>query len=118
MIKKIKEYILNEYGVNAEMPFKDDESIVFRNASNKKWFAIIMQISASKLGLNSDELVKIINVKNSPENVFMLRGVDGIFPAYHMNKENWLTILLNGKIPLGMVFDLITQSYEIIDLKR
>ncbi len=118
MLEKIKEFILNEYGVKDEMPFKDDPTLVFRNTRNKKWFAIVMKIPASKLGLKGDCAVEIINVKNYPSNVSMLLGADGIFPAYHMNKENWLTIILNGQIPLGMIIDLIDQSYQIIDLKK
>ncbi len=117
MKKQIEEFILNEYGVPAEYLFKDDTAI-FRNPKNKKWFCALMLIPASKLGLKSDDLIEIINLKNHPETVFMLRGVAGIFPAYHMNKENWITIALNGQVQLELIFDLIDQSYQIIDLKK
>ncbi len=117
MIKQIEEYIFNEYGVKPEYLFKDDTAI-FRNPNNKKWFCAILQIPARKLGINSKEPVQIINLKNHPANVAMLLSAKGIFPAYHMNKENWLTILIGGDIPLGMIIDLIDQSYQIIDKKK
>ncbi len=118
MIKEIESFIYDEYGVSSERPFKGDDTCVFRNGRNKKWFAIIMRIPANRLGLKGDETIEIMNLKNYPDAVSMLRGIDGIFPAYHMNKENWLTVILNGTVPLGMIFDLIDQSYNIIELKN
>ncbi len=116
MVKKITQFILNEYGVCFEHPFKGDDTMVFRNSRNKKWFAIIMKIPASKIGLEGD-LIDIINLKNHPDTVSMLRGIKGIYPAYHMNKENWITVELNKKLPLEMVIPLIDESYQIIDKK-
>ncbi len=117
MIDTIKDFILREYGVLADKPFKDDDSEVFRVKHNKKWFAIIMTIPAVKLGIKQEGFVNIMNLKNTPSDVFMLRAIEGIFPAYHMNKENWLTILLDGKLPIEMIFELIDQSYQIINKK-
>ncbi len=117
MKERIVEFIKNEYGVKAEYLFQDDTA-VFRNRRNKKWFAIIMRIPANKLKLNGDAMVYIINLKNYPSNVSLLRGTDGIFPAYHMNKENWITVLLDKNLPFGMMVSLIDQSYQIIDNKK
>jgi len=40
---------------------------------------------------------------------------DHIFPAYHMNKNNWITIWLDGTLPNGLVFELIKKSYLLSD---
>ena len=51
--QEVIDYIQNEFGVEEEhlwMTFPD--YIVFRNQKNKKWFAIIMDIEKSKLGLD------------------------------------------------------------------
>ncbi len=118
MVEQIKQFILSEYGVTLERPFKDDDVVVFRNKHNKKWFAVIMKIPASRMGLKSERLIDIINLKNHPADVSMLRAVDGIFPAYHMNKENWFSVMLDADVPFDLIVSLIDQSYNIINNKR
>ena len=47
-----------------------------------------------------------------------LRGQDGYFPAYHMNKEKWLSIQL-GKPELDdAIKDLLSLSYELTAPKK
>ncbi len=118
MKEQIIEFIKNEYVVSPEYPFSDDfETAVFRNPKNKKWFGIIMCVPLNRLKIDSDECAYILNLKNTPENVSILRGINGVYPAYHMNKENWISIILDGQAPLAMIIDLIDQSYNIVDKK-
>ena len=42
-----------------------------------------------------------------------LRMKDGILPAYHMNKEHWLSLLLDTTVPKEMVLELISDSFEL-----
>lgn len=83
---------------------------MFRRGDNKKWFAIIMKISRGILRLSGDGAVDVINVKTDKVEFFL--GVPGIFPAYHMNKNNWVTVLLDGTVPIGNVKKLIEMSYN------
>ena len=70
------------------------ESAVFRHADNKKWFAIVLSVSRRKFGLDSDEVIDIVNLK-LPTEMFGSFGVaDGVYPAYHMNKLHWISVLL------------------------
>lgn len=41
--------------------------------------------------------------------------VDGIniFPGYHMNKKNWISIDLCGNIDIEVVYNLIDKSFEL-----
>ena len=41
----------------------------------------------------------------------MLIQQEGILPAYHMNKQHWITVLLDGTVPQDKVFDLIDMSF-------
>ncbi|MGM0122659.1 hypothetical protein IGI37_000013 [Enterococcus sp. AZ194] len=61
---------------------------------NKKWFAIITDTSKEKLGLDGPEKIDIIGLKLNPELITLLQGKEGYFPAYHMNKEHWISISL------------------------
>ena len=110
--KACESYILSQYGVEADYPFEDDDvTCVFRHADNRKWFGIAMRISGSKLGLSCSQ-VDVLNVKIAdPVYLDMLIHSPGIFPAYHMNKQHWVTVLLDGSVPSDTVCELIDMSY-------
>lgn len=86
---------------------------VFRHLNNRKWFAIIMSVPQKNLGLPGNKNVDIINVKCEPDSVGFLRDVPGILPAYHMNKINWVSILLDGTVPLKNIKNLIEASFDL-----
>ena len=104
-------FIHKKYGVKPEYLWRRyPDFCVFRRADNKKWFAIIMKISRGMLKIPGEGAVDIINVKT--DNAEFLCGVPGILPAYHMNKNNWVTVLLDGTVPIGNVKKLIEMSYN------
>ena len=113
------DFIKNQYNVMPEVLWaKYPDYLVFRNKQNKKWFAIIMNISKNKLGLNGNDFVDIINVKCDTIATKMFAEQKGIFPAYHMNKQNWVSILLNGECDKNTVFFMIEQSFLIIQKQK
>ncbi len=117
--QEVTQYIQNEFGVEEEhlwMTFPD--YIVFRNQKNEKWFAIIMDIDRSKLGLDGDGRVDIIDLKCDPILIGSLLRNKGYLPAYHMSKKSWLTVLLDGSVGDEELKDLIHLSYEIIEQKK
>ena len=86
---------------------------VLRHHDVKKWFAIVMNVSGSKLGLKTDDEVDVLEVKIRPEHIGSLRQKEGILPAYHMNKEHWVSIVLSGPLSPKEVHDLLAESYEL-----
>ena len=116
---KVYEFIKNEYNVMPEILWPDyPKDVVFRNKSNKKWFAIMMNVSKSKLGLKGEQKVDIINTKCDPLAVYMFIQDKGILPAYHMNKNHWVSILLDESCDLNKVFFMIEQSYNLIQKQK
>ena len=97
------------------MWLKFPDYIVFRNRKNKKWFAIIMDIEKSRLGLEDEGKIDIIDLKCDPILIGSLLHNEGYLPAYHMSKKNWITVLLDGSVSENELKDLICLSYEIID---
>lgn len=70
------------------------------------------------MGLPEAGIIDVLNVKSDPLLIGSLRGQDGYFPAYHMNKEKWLSIQL-GKPELDdAVKDLLSLSYELTAPKK
>lgn len=114
MTEKVLLYIKETYGADPEFLWDDLDAAALRHPSGK-WFAVWMRIPRSKLGLSGNEAVEVLNLKRDP----MLGLADGerIFPAYHMNKEHWITVLLDGSIPKEELWGLIAMSYEQIEGK-
>lgn len=107
-------YIEETYGVTGEYPFaKDAATCVFRHQSNRKWFAVIMEISRNKLGLSGDSLIPVVNVKCDTRLIGSFRQEKGIFPAYHMSKAHWLTLTLDGTADEEKMKFLLDMSYEL-----
>ncbi len=84
---------------------------------NGKWYAVVMDIPKSKLGLPGDELIDVMNVQVDPVMSGSLRNSPGIFPGYHMNKEKWITVLLDGTIDMTQIAILLDISYHIAGAK-
>lgn len=110
---ELEKFITEHYGAQADYPWlSDPDFAVFRHEDNRKWFALIMDVSRSKLGLPGDEMLDIVNLKCDPVLAASLRGEPGIFPAYHMNKEHWITLALDGSVPGETVLLLLEMSYN------
>lgn len=120
MRQQISDYIGNEYGVSPEYPWeKYSDYAVYRHQDNKKWFALIMNVGRDKLGLSGSEQVSVINLKIDDVILHdVLVQEDGIMPGYHMSKQHWITVLLDGSVPEGKVKDLVDVSYRATATRR
>lgn len=111
-------HIKTEYGTEPEFlwPERYPTYAVFRHQENKKWFALIATISSKSLGLKDEKEIDIINLKFDKNQTYdFAETSDHILPAYHMNKNNWITILLDGTLPDNLIFNLIKKSYLLSD---
>ena len=112
--KEIVDYIKNKYGDELEFLWeKSPKNAVVRRKSSNKWYAVILTISKRKLNLDSDEIIEVINLHNSSEEIEKLIDNKRYFPAYHMNKKYWCTICLDGTVELKEIYELIDISYEL-----
>lgn len=110
----VVKHIKSEYGVSPEFLWPDRYPgyAVFRHGDNKKWFALVATISSKSLGLKEDKAIDVINLKFDKNQTYDFAETSShIFPAYHMNKNNWITIWLDGTLPNGLIFELIKKSY-------
>lgn len=107
-------YIEDFYGIKYNCPFEDElDAWCFRHPDNKKWFALVMKIKKSKLGIDSDEYIDVVNMKCAPEIMDDLWHEIGVFPAYHMNKKHWLTLALDGSCSDETLHFVATISYDL-----
>ena len=112
------EYCLNTYGTSPDYPFDEDfETAVLRHAHNRKWYAIAMKVSRRKFGFDSDEVIDVVNLKLPTEMFGSFSAADGVYPAYHMNKLHWISVLLPDA-PADVVLFLLNTSFEVTKDKR
>ena len=106
------EYCLNTYGTSPDYPFEENfETAVLRHEDNRKWYALVMKVSRRKFGLDSDEVIDVVNLKLPTEMFGSFGAVDGVYPAYHMNKLHWISVLLPDA-PNDVVHFLANVSFE------
>ena len=115
--EEIYEYVKKQYGTVPEYLWKESpESAVLRHP-NGKWYAVLIQVEKSRLGLEGDTEVDIIDVKCDPDMVGLLTQTYGFLPGYHMNKKYWITMLLDGTVSEAKILDFLDMSYDLIDGK-
>ena len=111
-------YIRDRFSTDPDYPFDEDDVFVFRHANNRKWFAVLMRVSYQRLGINRPGFVDIVDAKCGPLLMDAYRKQTGILPGYHMNKDNWVTILLDGSTEDEMVKELIEVSYDMTAVRK
>ena len=112
-------YISNEYGISEECPWAQYPSYsVFRHPSNRKWFAVVMDVPRNRLGLDGTDPLVIANLKADPLLLDALRKEPGFFPAYHMSKTHWISVALDASVENDKIKMLLALSYDITAPKR
>ena len=105
LIDRLTTYMVERYGVLVEKPWRQyPENITYKAPDNAKWIAIVMPYDGTY----------IMNVKADYEFIVQISQVPGYMPGYHMNKQHWLSIYLDGRVPYEQILDCIDTSYEIV----
>ena len=90
--------------VYEDYPFHDPNWCVMRHKKNKKTFALIYEKDGHIW----------INVKCDPEwRDFWRETFASVVPGYHMNKEHWNSIILDGTVPDKEIRRMISESYDL-----
>lgn len=112
-LSELNEYILGHFGSDCGHFFDADRSVtVYRRSDNQKWFAATKNIGCRYLGIEREGRIDILNVKLAPRAVKPLRGREGFLPAWKMNQNNWVTILLDGSVSDDEIYALIGQGFK------
>lgn len=112
--RELKKYIAETYNTDPDFPWESNPAFaVYRHRSNKKWFALVMDIPKSKLGLREEDKIDIVNLKCEPAMIGSLRMEKGFFPAYHMSKDKWISVALDGSVDDEQIMILLDMSFEL-----
>lgn len=97
-------YCMKFPDVYEDYPFHDPGTACMRICGNRRIFALILERQGNIW----------VNVKCDPEwRDFWRDAYASIVPGYHMNKEHWNSLILDGSIPEKDVKRLIGESYDL-----
>lgn len=100
-IEELREYCLSLKGVTEGFPF-DESTLVFKVAG--KIFCMTDLVDDFS-----------INLKNDPKkNIELREHFRAIKPGYHMNKQHWNTVEVDGSISDEMIKNLVNESYALV----
>ena len=113
--KILLDYVREKYGTFPEEPWEDNNHTTIKTSNSKKWYGIFMYLPYKTLGLERNGKIDVLNVKLNPELIESLIDKKHFFPAYHMNKKYWITILLDSDTDLNLVKSLIDESFKLVE---
>lgn len=100
-VEEIREYCLKKKLTTESFPF-DDVTLVFK--VNNKMFAIVSLDGDLRISLKCD-----------PEKAMSLRErYPAVKPGYHLHKQQWNTIDIDGSIESKLLREWIDDSYNLI----
>lgn len=113
---RIAHLIQDKYQVTPEFLWdKFPHYGVFRNKKSEKWFAAILNVDKSKVIHNLSGEIEILNVKLD-HHLDEYMGQAGIYPAYHMSKKSWVSIILDDTLSDEEIMKMVDISYDLADI--
>ena len=113
---RIDKLIKDKYNVEAEFLWNKFPGFgVYRNIRSNKWFGIIMNIPKNKIVGDDEKEIEVLNVNLDLASSIYLKQ-KGIYPSYHMNKKNWVSIILDDTLNDEDIMNLIQISFDISDI--
>ena len=116
---ELARYARETWGTEAEHLFSETpETYILRHRENRKWYAVVMAVPRSRLGLEGEDPVFLLDVKCGPLLSGSYLGKPGVVPAWHMNKTHWIGVLLDGSAEEETVRELLEISYRLTAGRR
>ena len=113
---RLAERIITQWNDAYDRPFeRAKESVVFRVPGSQHWYGLVMRVERNKIcGGDDSTLVEIINLKADDSEQEKLICETGIYPAWHMNKKKWISVLLDDTLKDDRIFSLIRTSRKLV----
>ena len=113
--RRISNFIRDTYGSEPEFLWPNIPSYAaFRRKEGGKWYAFISSVPLFKVNPASAarEEVEVLNVKVDSAGIDDILAQKGYYPAFHMNKKRWVSIILNNDLTDAEIQGRIENSYE------
>lgn len=115
---EIEAYILSSFEVATDHSFEGDPTVtIFRRLDNNQRFAATKNVGSRSVNVERAGRIDILNLCVSPRLVATLREREGFRPAWRMNRNKWVTILLDGTVPDDEIRTYIEEAYKNVGKK-
>lgn len=112
------EYVRKKYGDELQFLWtKFPDNAVWRRKDNQKWYGAILTVNGRKIGLNTDRIVEIIDLRMEAADRDNILSREHYYPGWHMNKKSWYTLVLDDCVSDEEIQLRITESYELAGKK-
>ena len=106
--------VRNRWQEELEFLWEDSpEYAVLRRTDTDKWYAVLMRLPKRKFGLDSDETSEFVLLRIPKEEAYVIHGDTRFLPAFHMNKQTWFAIPLDGGVELDEILLRMSRSREL-----
>ena len=117
LVERLVDYVATTYVLAPAHPFKRHPEIIgFKVPTVDKLFGIFLPVDYCRLDKTSTrtDQVLVLNLKGQPDQI--LERIDNFryFPAYHMNKKHWFSVLLDAQTDWDLLTSLLAESYRLV----
>ena len=117
LVERLVDYVATTYGLAPAHPFKRHPEIIgFKVPTVDKLFGIFLPVDYCRLDKTSmrTHQVLVLNLKGQPDQI--LERIDNCryFPAYHMNKKHWFSVLLDAQTDWDQLTSMLAESYRLV----
>lgn len=114
----IIDYVREKYGDEPEYLWERfPENAVWRRKDNKKWYGAVLTVARNKLGLDGGQIAEVLDLRMDSQKIPQFVDGKTHFAGYHMNKTHWITVCLDGSVPIEEIYSLIDDSYVLAKKK-
>lgn len=95
---------------------QNSKNAIWRHPVNRKWYGALLVVKENKIKPTGspDKIIEILDLRFEPHAARAFAASTAhIYPGYHMNKDNWITIILDDSLPTATVKALLDQSYHL-----
>ena len=117
---RLASWIHERWGDRPDKPWKKDNGYtVIRNHDTSKWYGIIGEIPRNRFEPDAgEETVEVLNLKVPEDSMQACLAIKGIFPAFHMNKKNWVSVILDEDVSDEALQKLIEESRSFTVIRK
>lgn len=111
---RIIRFVRETYGNELEYLWeKFPDNAIWRRRDNEKWYGLILTVSGRKLGLDTDQRLEVIDLRMDKARREEILALPHHLPAWHMNKNSWYSVVLDGSVPDAELQMRIRESYDL-----
>lgn len=98
----LREYVLGKPGAVEEYPFGPDAMVP--KVGGKMFALIAVGSQPPRISLKCDPI----------DAQFLRDQYDAVQPGYHLNKQHWNTVTVDGSVPQAELLRMIDESYRLV----